>query len=258
MDAEKIGKGIHFLRKRYGFTQRHLAELLNISDKAVSKWERGLSVPDVSLLSLLAQIFDTDIESLLEGNLANFQQEWQGELVLAYPTQIYADSLIYDRPAICYQLSYFMLAGIVRTQVCGEEGELSRVQRLLGRGERLGLALSYGRPDERQDVCRTMRVSGLPFLYGKDLTKTMRRILYGSAEQVRLTDDQKRGLGVSFVRRPADTWQDVPLERGIIAFRIESHEALLAASGVAAAVSRMMGERIADLHEIAIARNLIG
>lgn len=255
MDAEKIGKGIHFLRKRYGFTQRHLAELLNISDKAVSKWERGLSVPDVSLLSLLAQIFDTDIESLLEGNLANFQQ---GELVLAYPAQIHADSLIYDRPAICYQLSYFMLAGIVRTQVCGEEEELSRVQRLLGRGERLGLALSYGKSDERQDVCRTMRVSGLPFLYGKDLTKTMRRILYGSAEQVRLTDDQKRGLGVSFVRRSADTWQDVLLERGTIAFRIKDHEALLAASGVAAAVSRMMGERIADLHEIAIARNLIG
>ena len=241
MDTEKIGKGIGFLRRRYGFTQRHLAELLNISDKAVSKWERGLSVPDVSLLSQLAQIFDTDIESLLEGNLANFQQEWQGELVLSYPANIHADSLLYDKQVICYQLSYFMLAGIVRIQVCGEEGELSCVQRLLGRGERLGLALSYGRSDERQDACRTMHVAGLPFLYGKDLTKTMRRILYGSAEQVRLTDDQKRGLGVSFVRRPADTWQDMPLERGIIAFRIEDHEALLAASGVAAAVSRMMG-----------------
>ena len=53
-------------------------------------------------------------------------------------------------------------------------------------------------------------------------------------------------------------WQDVPLERGTIAFPIKDHEALLAASDVAAAVSRMMGERIADLHEIAIARNLIG
>ncbi|MGE9842377.1 helix-turn-helix domain-containing protein [Selenomonas bovis] len=66
MDAEKIGKGIGYLRRRYGFTQRYLAELLCISDKAVSKWERGLSVPDVSLLSWLAIIFDTDIESLLE------------------------------------------------------------------------------------------------------------------------------------------------------------------------------------------------
>lgn len=37
MDAEKIGKGIGYLRRRYGFTQRYLAELLCISDKAVSK-----------------------------------------------------------------------------------------------------------------------------------------------------------------------------------------------------------------------------
>ena len=258
MDTEKIGKGIGFLRRRYGFTQRHLAELLNISDKAVSKWERGLSVPDGSLLSQLAQIFDTDIESLLEGNLANFQQEWQGELVLSYPANIHADSLLYDKQVICYQLSYFMLAGIVRIRVCGEEEELSRIKRLFGQGERFGLELVYGVPDERRTSCRTMRVSGLPFLYGKDLTKTMRRILYGSAEQVRLTDDEKRGLGITFVRRPADMWQDVPLERGTIAFPIKDHEALLAASDVAAAVFRMMGERIADLHEIAIARNLIG
>lgn len=41
MDMEKIGKGIGFLRKRYGFTQRHLAELLNISDKAVSRMTRN-------------------------------------------------------------------------------------------------------------------------------------------------------------------------------------------------------------------------
>lgn len=83
----------------------------------------------------------------------------------------------------------------------------------------------------------------------------------GAAEyqrQGRLTDDEKHGLGVTFVRRQTDTWQDVPLERGTIAFPIKDHEALLAASDVAAAVSRMMGERIADLHEIAIARNLIG
>ena len=117
--------------------------------------------------------------------------------------------MLYDKPVICYQLSYFMLAGIVRIRVCGEEEELSRIKRLFGQGERFGLELVYGASDERRTSCRTMRVSGLSFLYGKDLTKTMRRILYGSAEQVRLTDDEKRGLGITFVRRPADMWQDV-------------------------------------------------
>ena len=50
-------------------TQLQLAEQLNISDKAVSKWERGLGCPDVSLLPELSQIFNVDLEKLLAGEL---------------------------------------------------------------------------------------------------------------------------------------------------------------------------------------------
>ena len=48
-----------------------LAELLSVSDKAVSKWERGLGLPDVSLLGKLSDIFGVNIEGLLEGGLQN-------------------------------------------------------------------------------------------------------------------------------------------------------------------------------------------
>ena len=50
MDIEKVGKAITYLRKRAGYTQRDLATRIGISDKAVSKWERGISLPDIALL----------------------------------------------------------------------------------------------------------------------------------------------------------------------------------------------------------------
>ena len=70
MDNVKIGKLIFKLRKESQMTQLHLAEQLNVSDKAVSKWERGLGCPDVSLLADLSQIFSVDLEKLLSGELS--------------------------------------------------------------------------------------------------------------------------------------------------------------------------------------------
>lgn len=60
-----IGKNIYMLRKRQGLTQEELANLINVSFQAVSKWETGGSVPDISVLPLLANIFHCDIDSLL-------------------------------------------------------------------------------------------------------------------------------------------------------------------------------------------------
>lgn len=69
MDSEKlksrIGSNIAMLRKQQGLTQAELAEKLNYSDKAISKWERGESVPDVLTLMVLAEQFDTDVNAFL-------------------------------------------------------------------------------------------------------------------------------------------------------------------------------------------------
>ena len=54
MEHEKIGAFISLLRKEKGLTQKELAAQLNVTDKAVSKWERGLCYPDISLLSPLS------------------------------------------------------------------------------------------------------------------------------------------------------------------------------------------------------------
>lgn len=69
MDPTKIGKLIYKLRKEKQLTQLQLAQSMNISDKAVSKWERGLGCPDVTLLSRLSDLFDVNLEDLLAGEL---------------------------------------------------------------------------------------------------------------------------------------------------------------------------------------------
>ena len=61
-----IGKNIAAHRKRSGLTQVELADKLNYSDKAVSKWERGDSVPDVLTLAQLAQLFGVTVDDLLK------------------------------------------------------------------------------------------------------------------------------------------------------------------------------------------------
>lgn len=55
MDTVKFGKFIREMRKERGLTQKQLAELLYVSDKAVSKWENGACFPDIKVLDALAE-----------------------------------------------------------------------------------------------------------------------------------------------------------------------------------------------------------
>lgn len=69
MNYETIGKFISKKRKEKGFTQKELAEKIGVTDKAVSKWERGLGCPDVSILELLANQLDVSILEILKGRM---------------------------------------------------------------------------------------------------------------------------------------------------------------------------------------------
>ena len=70
MDCAKVGKLILNLRKEKKLTQKSLADLIGVSDKAISKWERGLGCPDVSLLGDLSRALGVSIEKILSGDLA--------------------------------------------------------------------------------------------------------------------------------------------------------------------------------------------
>ena len=66
IDKERFGAFLLELRKEKGYTQKQLAEKLFVSDKAVSKWERGLSLPDITLLGPLAEILGVTVTELLQ------------------------------------------------------------------------------------------------------------------------------------------------------------------------------------------------
>ena len=67
MDAKIIGSLIAKLRKKYGMTQTQLAEKLNVSDKAVSRWENGSGFPEITQFPVLASIFGVTVDYLMSG-----------------------------------------------------------------------------------------------------------------------------------------------------------------------------------------------
>ena len=69
MRQEKIGAFIALKRKEKKLTQEELASKLNISKNAVSKWERGLSLPDVSTMPLLCEILEITLNELFNGEM---------------------------------------------------------------------------------------------------------------------------------------------------------------------------------------------
>lgn len=70
MDCSKVGALILSLRKEMGLTQKQVADAMNISDKTISKWERGLGCPDVSLLGALSELLGVNIERILAGDIS--------------------------------------------------------------------------------------------------------------------------------------------------------------------------------------------
>lgn len=75
MARKSIGEFISALRKANGMTQKQLAEKLNVSDKAVSRWERDESAPDLSLIPVIAEIFGVTSDEILRGERKNQDNE---------------------------------------------------------------------------------------------------------------------------------------------------------------------------------------
>ena len=74
MDQERIGKFIASCRKEQNLTQANLAEKLGITDRAVSKWETGRSLPDASIMPELCAILDININELFSGERIGMDQ----------------------------------------------------------------------------------------------------------------------------------------------------------------------------------------
>ena len=82
MDQIKIGRFISERRKKVNLTQVQLAEKLGITDKAVSKWERGIAMPDTSIMLLLCDILKISVNELLSGEKIDMDDNQKNEQIL--------------------------------------------------------------------------------------------------------------------------------------------------------------------------------
>lgn len=163
MDLVSTGKTIAKLRKSAGLTQASLAEKLGISDKAISKWERGMAFPDTSILNELCILLDTDIESILYG--CKQSDDWLGILIL--DKAIPAETLVFNKPLIHYLLSQFLLVGIREIVVVGKCEPIQFD----------GINISCVPELNQQFTKKLFIIYGNQFLYGPNLTKHFMRAM---------------------------------------------------------------------------------
>lgn len=99
MNQEKIGRFIAECRKNKKLTQEKLAEKLNISDRAISKWERGLNLPDSSIMIELSNILGISVNELLSGEIIkkkDYMNKAEEKLIeLKEINEEYAKKLLY-------------------------------------------------------------------------------------------------------------------------------------------------------------------
>lgn len=176
MDNEIVGKAIAFLRKRAGYTQKDLADRIGISDKAVSKWERGISLPDTALLGKLSILLDTDTDSLLSGDVIHHDRKWGGILRLTEnPYGINAGTVIFDKPLVYYLLGCFMLVGIKNIRIICDPTSRSFIENTLGTGEHFGIRLSFDGSED--NFSNYMVIAGSSIVYGVDQTRFFQRAM---------------------------------------------------------------------------------
>ena len=274
MKSETVGKTIAYLRSLYGMTQKQLADSLYVTDKAVSRWERGIGAPDISYLTKLSIILDTDIETLLDGNLSRFNLKWKGLLFLNYPELITPDTLLFSKRIVYYQVSFFALAGISDIKIAGKKGDILISQKILGSGEQYGLKISYECFDSTFDKyilsCKeetgTFLIDGLDFLYGKDVTRSFRRAMYHSSSPVLMKNQQKKPTAFRFFPPKSlnenTSYQNVQysnyfFENGVVSFPIKNTADLLDASNLMQLIKKQNSVKIGDLKEIATVRGMI-
>lgn len=296
MDPVKVGTAIKTLRSNAGYTQHQLADLMAVTDQAVSKWERGLSVPDVSIVTKLSLLLNVDVDNLLEGNITYLEKTWQGLLILKDAPEIFSGSEAYGKPLVYLYLSYFMLAGIGNIFVICPERDRRYIKETIGDGSKYGIRLVFISDIKELSSGNTMVVYNNPFVYGPNLTKYFQRAMsrpngisvltvaktIGGSEILISYDNYKaiksaeKGSVEQFcapivffpkkyfiqIGKVEDTTNldplyAEPMGNGMIEYSIMDEDALWDTSSFLRYMKKRMGKDIYDLNEIARKRKFI-
>lgn len=109
MDQQKIGAFLKELRKEKGMTQEQLAEMLNMNNRTISRWENGNTMPDFDILIELAKFYDVSIEEILNGERTEQIMDKQTEDTL-YKIADYTNA---EKERIMKNQHFFAWVGVI-------------------------------------------------------------------------------------------------------------------------------------------------
>lgn len=129
-DFTKSGEFIASLRKERGLTQSELATMIGVGDKSVSKWERGINVPDILVIQSLAEIFNVSVSEILEGKK---KEKIDPEIVKIYENK-------YARYSILGVLIFLVISFFTFLIYFCNNYDKSRVYRFKGEGDNYSIS----------------------------------------------------------------------------------------------------------------------
>ena len=251
---KEIGSKIKEFRLLAGYTQKTLADALHITDKAVSKWERGICLPDVTLLPKLALLLDVDADGLIAKNTK--ENECAGLIDIC---NCDFSQVIYDKPLAYYLLSHYLLLGITEIYVLSTNENTAYLKSEAF--QTLGFRFHFDAPKNRN----TMILNRPWFLFGSNLTQHFQGAILSGRSLVLVPENQ---APVFFFARESDSYfQDKKrfvksvasrtLGRGMICFDMSEPEKALDVAAFVKAYQNNTGLLIGSLEEIAYRKGIL-
>lgn len=255
--VKQTGELIQQLRTEAGYTQRSLAAALHITDKAISKWERGICLPDVSLLPKLSLLLDADVELLVSNSIA--EENWLGLIEIEYCD---FSQIVYDKPLVYYLLSHFLLLGIRQIQVLTNGDNEAYLKS--NTFTELGINFIFDKPDKPANL---MIIDHPWFLFGSDLTQQFQGAML-SQRKLKLVPENQQAVIMfcpkeemelyfsdkkEFVRKSSVR----TLGRGMVCLDMDDYDKIVDVSSFVRTYQKNAGLLISSIEEIAYNAGLI-
>jgi len=256
------GNLIAQLRREAGYTQKTLAEALHITDKAVSKWERGLSLPDVSLLPKLSLLLGADMTLLLAKDTKHPHEGWKG-LVDLRGRDVQLWQHIFDKPMVYFILSHFLLSNIREVCfLCSKENQAYLEGEIF---KELGFTFTFAL---EKDITHDFMIMNHPcFLFGSDLTHQFQGAMLSESLVVLTPENVKPPFlfcpaeHVTMYDKNPDRLYEIAaprtLGRGMVCLDLDNEDTLMEAAIFVRMYQKSSGLLISSLEEIAFRKGIL-
>ncbi len=248
---KQTGELIQQLRIEAGYTQKSLAAALHITDKAISKWERGICLPDVSLLPKLSLLLDADVELLVSNSIA--EENWLGLIEIE---NCDFSQIVYDKPLVYYLLSHFLLLGIRQIHALTNNDNETYLKS--NTFEELGVNFVFEKPRKSSNL---MIIDHPWFLFGSDLTQQFQGAML-SQRKIKLVPQNQQAVFVFCPEADMDAYFSDKKEfvkkasvrtlgRGMVCLDMDDYDKIVDVSYFVRTYQKNAGLLIGSIEEIA-------